>query len=169
MTDPASVLRRKVDDFIQKQITIFHHSRPLTELEPADFHARSGKPRALFKSVHVILVSIFTLVITASGMAQAYNQEPTMCELQRQLDEMHSQMVKMQNRIAELEAAKGIAGTSSSADPVQLQSETPPAQAFQFQPEKAKSPEVPTVIPLQGAYFDSRRFSGRNNACPHSQ
>ena len=70
----------------------------------------------------IILVSISALIVTATGLAQASNQDTTIGELQRQLDEMRSQMVKMQNRIAELEAARGITATYPSADPVLLQS-----------------------------------------------
>src|SRR5215472_2629353 len=117
MTDPASVLRRTVDDFISTQITTFHQSKPLTELELADLRARSEKTGAFFKTVHVILVSIFTLMVTAPGLGQSSNQEPTIGELQKQLEDMRSQMVKMQNRIADLEAARGIAATNSTTDP----------------------------------------------------
>ena len=72
----------------------------------------------------IILVSICTLIVTARGLAQTSNQDATTGELQRQLDEMRSQMIKMQSRIAELEAARVIAATSSSTDPVLLQSQT---------------------------------------------
>ena len=41
----------------------------------------------------------------ADALAQSSKQKPTIGELQKQLEEMRSQMVKMQNRIAELEAA----------------------------------------------------------------
>lgn len=41
MTDPASVLRREVDAFIEVQITTLNQAKPLTEPEPADFRARS--------------------------------------------------------------------------------------------------------------------------------
>ena len=98
----------------------------------------------------IILVSILTIVVTAEGLAQSSQQEPTNGELQRQLDEMRSQMVKMQNRIAELEAARGIAAASSSTDPVQLKRETPPPQALQLQSEEAKNQEEPTSIQFKG-------------------
>jgi len=72
----------------------------------------------------------------------------------------------MENRIAELEAAKRIAATSSSTDPTLLQSQTPMAQKVRSQPgEDVKKPEGP----LQRAYSDSGRFSGRNDAGPYSQ
>jgi hypothetical protein len=98
----------------------------------------------------LILVSIFTIIVTAEGLAQSSKQEPAIGELQKQLEEMRSQMVKMQNRIAELEAARGIAATSSSTDPVLLQSETPPAQALRSQADETKSPEEPTSFHYKG-------------------
>jgi hypothetical protein len=48
------------------------------------------------------------------------------------------------------ETATGIAATSSSTDPVLLQSETPPAQALQLQPDKAKRPEEATSFHFKG-------------------
>src|ERR1700739_1389736 len=98
----------------------------------------------------IILVSISALIVTATGLAQASNQDTTIGELQRQLDEMRSQMVKMQNRIAELEAARGITATSSSTDPVLLQSQTPIAQTALAHPDEAKSPEEPTSFHFKG-------------------
>jgi hypothetical protein len=89
-------------------------------------------------------------MVTTRGLAQASNQDSAIGELQRQLDEMRSQMLKMQNRIAELEAARGIAATSSSTDPVLLQSQTPPAQALRPQPDETKSPHEPTSFHFKG-------------------
>jgi len=63
---------------------------------------------------------------------------------------MRSQMVKMQNRITELEAARGIAATSSSTDPVLRQSQTPMAQSALAHPDEAKSPEEPTSFRFKG-------------------
>ena len=87
-------------------------------------------------------VSGFTLLIAALALAQTSNQEPTIGELQKQLEEMRSQMVKMQNRIADLEASRGIAATSSSTGPVLIQGETPPAQALRSQRDETKIPAV---------------------------
>src|SRR5262249_23121250 len=98
----------------------------------------------------LILIGIFTVIIAAEGLAQSSEQEPTIGDLQKQLEEMRSQMVKMQDRIAELETARGIAATSSSTDPVLLQSETPPAQALQLQPDKEKRPEEATSFHFKG-------------------
>ena len=60
----------------------------------------------------VILVGVFTLIATVAGLAQASNEDSASGELQRQLDEMRSQMAKMQNRIAALEASRGTVATS---------------------------------------------------------
>jgi hypothetical protein len=98
----------------------------------------------------LILVSVFTLIATVTGLAQAANQDSTIGDLQRQLDEMRSQMVKMENRIAELEAARGIAGTRSSTDPVLLQNQTAPAKDLRSQPDETKSPEEPTSFHFKG-------------------
>jgi len=90
----------------------------------------------------LILISAFTLIATAPALAQAAdNQGSAVTELQRQLDEMRSQMLKMQNRISELESARGIAATSSSPDPVLPQIETPTAQALQSQLHEVKGTE----------------------------
>src|SRR5690348_7371452 len=98
----------------------------------------------------IILVSIFTIMVTAEGLAQSSKQEPTIGDLQKQLEEMRSQMATMQNRIAELEAARGIAAADSSADPVVLQSQTPPVEALRSQPEETKSPEEATSFHYKG-------------------
>lgn len=97
----------------------------------------------------VILVGLLTLIATAGALAQTSNEEPTISELKQQLDEMRSQMVKMQNRIAELEAAKGNPSTSSSTDPLQLQSKTPPAQALRS-PSDNETVEHPTSFHFKG-------------------
>lgn len=98
----------------------------------------------------LILVSIFTIIVTPEGFAQSAKQEPTIGELQKQMEEMRSQMAQMQNRIAELEAARGIAVTNSSADPVPPRSEAPPAQALQLQANDGRRPEEPTSIRYRG-------------------
>jgi hypothetical protein len=103
----------------------------------------------------IILASIVTLTATAHGLAQTSTQEPTNIELQRQLQEMHSLVAKLENRVAELEAARGIAAADSSPDPVQPsaiqpRSQTPPQQAAQLQPDAAKSGEEPTALHFKG-------------------
>ena len=98
----------------------------------------------------LILGSIFILIATVAGLAQAANQDSAIGDLQRQLDEMRSQMVKMQNRIAELEAARRITATSSGTDPVLLQSQTATAKDLRSQPGETKSPEEPTSFHFKG-------------------
>jgi len=70
-----------------------------------------------------MLVTISILILTGAGVAQTSKQESTIGELQKELDDMRSQMVKMQNRIAELEAARGTTSTSRTDDPVQPHSQ----------------------------------------------
>jgi len=98
----------------------------------------------------IILISICALIVPDRALTQSSNQDAAIAELQKQMEEMRSQMVKMQNRITELEAARGIAATSSSADPVLLQSQTPMAQTALAQPDEAKSPEEPTAFHFKG-------------------
>jgi hypothetical protein len=97
-----------------------------------------------------MLVSSFTLLIAVGALAQNVNQEPTTRELQRQLDEMRSEMAKMQNRIAELEAVRGIATTGPSTDSVQLPSQAPPTQALPSQPDETKRVDEPTPFHFKG-------------------
>lgn len=101
----------------------------------------------------IILFSVVTIIFTAKCLAQSTRQEPTIGDLQKQMEEMRSQMAKMQNRIDELEAAGGIAATNSTADPPSPQSQTPPAQAFHSQPEGTTSPEGPASIRYKGVSF----------------
>ena len=98
----------------------------------------------------LILASIFAIIVTPASLAQSSKQDPTIGELQKQMDEMRSQMAKMQNRIAELEAARGVAATTSSADPVLLQKQTAPAQALQSQPDERKNPGELTSFHFKG-------------------
>jgi hypothetical protein len=98
----------------------------------------------------ILVVSVLAIVATAKGLAQSSKQELTIGELQKQLEEMRSQMANMQNRIVELEAARGIAPTDSSADRMPRYSEAPPAQALQLQADETKSSEEPTAFRFKG-------------------
>jgi hypothetical protein len=98
----------------------------------------------------IILVGIFTILVAAEGFAQSSQQEPTNAELQKQLDEMRAQMVKMQNRIAELEAAKASAASASSTDPAAPQSASATRQALRSQPEEPESAQGPASIRFKG-------------------
>ena len=97
-----------------------------------------------------ILVGIFAILVTAEALAQSSSPEPTIGELQKQMEEMRSQIAKMQDRIAELEAARGIAAKSSNIDSVPAQNGIPAAQALRSQPEQTKNPEEPTTIHFKG-------------------
>ena len=68
----------------------------------------------------ILLASIFTVVVTAEALAQSSKQKPIIGELQKQLEEMRSQMVKMQNRIAELEAPLPLLVWTSASFGLQL-------------------------------------------------
>src|SRR5262245_64726975 len=89
----------------------------------------------------IILIGVLTWMITAEVEAQSSNQDPTVGELQKQLEEMRTQMAKMQNRIADLEAAKGIASANPSADTVLPQSQTPPEQSLRSHRSEARNSE----------------------------
>jgi len=93
---------------------------------------------------------MFTLMVTAAGLAQASNQASTIGELQKQLDQMRSQITKMQNRIEQLEAARGIAATSSDTDPLPLPTQTVPPATFLSQTDKTKASEAPTSFHFKG-------------------
>lgn len=97
-----------------------------------------------------ILVCIFTLIVTATGLTQDSNQQPSPSELQRQLDEMRSQMIKMQNRIAELEASRGISAASSGHDPVLLQNSATPTRNLLSQADDTKVPKEATSFQFKG-------------------
>jgi len=90
------------------------------------------------------------LITTGGSVAQTANQDPRVTDLQRQIQEMRSQMAKMQNRIAELETTRGIATANSSPDPVLLQSEASPTQTLQSQLGETKSIEEPTSFHYKG-------------------
>src|SRR5215510_288630 len=96
----------------------------------------------------IILLSIFTSIASPAGLASAADQEPTTVQLQRQLDEIRTQMVTMQNRLAELEAARRTGPTGSNTDSVLL--ETPSAQALRSQSDETKRREETTAFQFKG-------------------
>jgi len=98
----------------------------------------------------IILLSIFTSIATPAGLANAADQEPTTVQLQKQLDEIRTQMVTIQNRLAELEAARRIGPTGSNIDSVLLESQTPSAQAVRSQSDETKSREETTAFQFKG-------------------
>jgi hypothetical protein len=48
MTDPASAIKREVDDLIQRQIITLNQASALSPSALAEFHARSTKINSLF-------------------------------------------------------------------------------------------------------------------------
>jgi hypothetical protein len=101
-------------------------------------------------SRRVILVSIVILLATGGSVAQNTNDGPAISDLQRQIEGMRLQMGKMQERISELEAARGNATTSSSKDSVALQGEALVADALRSQPDQTRSPEEPKSLHYKG-------------------
>lgn len=69
--------------------------------------------------------------------------------MQRKLEEIRSQMTKMQARVAELEAAKGIAGTKSSTDP-SPHTRIPPTEVLPSQAGPVKWHEGPILFHSEG-------------------
>jgi len=98
----------------------------------------------------VILVSILMLIATAGSVAQTANQDPTITDLQRQIQEMRLQMAKMQNRIADLEATKETAEKNSSTDPILPQSQTPSTEDLRSQLGEVRASKEPTSFYYKG-------------------
>src|SRR5215471_14626885 len=98
----------------------------------------------------IILIGVLTWMISGQVEAQSSNQDPTVGELQRQLEEMRAQMAKMQNRIADLEAAKGIAAANPSADILLPQSQTLPEQSLRSHHDEARNSEGLTSFHYKG-------------------
>src|SRR5262245_481189 len=97
-------------------------------------------------SRQIVLASIFMMAVNAEAVAQS----STLGELEKRLEEMRSQIVTMQNRIAELEAATGIAATSAATDAVLFQSGALPAPASQLRADEAKGREESTPFHYKG-------------------
>src|SRR5215469_13666217 len=96
-----------------------------------------------------VLVILLTLIAAKAALPQTSDQDPTIGELQKELEEMRSQMTQMRDRIAVLEAASGAAATNSSSDPTAPENDTPP-QALRSQSNETKSPEEPTSFQFKG-------------------
>src|SRR6201982_2143311 len=93
----------------------------------------SGEIAGTIVSRRAILGSILMFLAAGGSLAQTANLDPTITDLQRQIQEMRSQMAKMQNRIAGVETTQGIATTNSIPDHILLQSEASPTKALQPQ------------------------------------
>lgn len=98
----------------------------------------------------IILASVLTLMVTAEAFAQSSNQDSAVGELQRQLEEMRSQMVKMQNRIAELEAEKGSTAKNRGGDGIPVQTQTAPTQPLRTRHEEKKDSDELASIHYKG-------------------
>src|SRR5215831_12287975 len=96
-----------------------------------------------------ILVILLTLIAAKAALPQTSNHDPTIGELQKELEEMRSQMTQMRDRIAVLEAASGAAATNSTSDPTAPKTETPP-QALRSQSDEKKRLEEPTSFQFKG-------------------
>jgi DcaP outer membrane protein len=93
------------------------------------------------KRVAIVLTGLLALLAPAGTLAQGPAREPDTSDLQRQLQEMRSQMNRMQSRIDELERAQANSGTNSRT---QL--------AAQDQPCPSQGPTSPRAKPA-----DSRK------------
>jgi hypothetical protein len=89
----------------------------------------------------VVSLGIITWMVTAAALAQTSNQDFAIDELRRQLEAMRSQMVQMQNRIAELEAARTVTQHPIAA---------PPPQTLRTPADDAQSAAAPTSIRYKG-------------------
>ena len=101
-------------------------------------------------SRHIVLISLFTLIVSADGLAQSSTQHPTIGELRKQLEEMRSQIATIQNRLAELEAVEPSAATPSAPHPVLSPPGLPQAPARQIQSDEATSGKEPTSFHYKG-------------------
>ena len=101
------------------------------------------------RSMSRLILFVLLTLLTAAALAQTSNQNPTIGELQKELEEMRSQMAQMRSRITTLEAESGAAATNSGADPTTHVNETPP-QALRSQSDEKESPAEPTSFQFKG-------------------
>jgi hypothetical protein len=97
----------------------------------------------------VILIVSVIMMVTAEAFAQSSEPDLTVSELQKQLTEMRSQMVAMQNRLATVEAVTGNPETCSITQSNPLHSQTLPLQPIRSQPDETRNGE-PTGFHLKG-------------------
>ena len=96
------------------------------------------------KSGAIVLTGLLALLAPAGALAQDPAREPDVSDLQRQLQEMRSQMDRMQSRIDELERAQANAGTNPRAQPA-AENQPGPSQGLASLPVKpADSPKPPS-------------------------
>jgi hypothetical protein len=116
----------------------------------------------------LVYVCIFTLISKEGSLAQSSNREATIGELQRQLQEIRSQMTKMQARIDELETANGLRGKNSGTDPTP-EAVIPPRKGLASQGGEMKRSEGSilfqsnrTTLTLGGFLDAASLFRARN-------
>ena len=95
----------------------------------------------------ILAVLLSSIVTTA--WAQSANPDAAIGELQKQLDDMRSQMVAIQDRITELKEARVASASSSSTDTFPNQHLNVSPEAFQPQPEMV-SDDQPASIRFKG-------------------
>jgi hypothetical protein len=88
-------------------------------------------------------------ILLMIGTAEAAAQSPTVGELEKRLEEMRSQIVTLQDQLAELRAATRSTVTPATTDAVH-QRGTPPASASQAAPDEAHGREEPNAFQYKG-------------------
>jgi len=97
----------------------------------------------------IVLIGIWILFIPVGALAQTLQETPG-TDLQEQLQEMRSQMNKMQSRIDELEAAKANAGTSIGSQPAAPQNLAIPDESLRELEGRVRNLEEPQAFHYKG-------------------
>ncbi|HET6931565.1 MAG TPA: hypothetical protein VFI45_14665 [Candidatus Acidoferrum sp.] len=98
----------------------------------------------------IVLIGVLTLFIPVGAQAQTATQEPAVTDLQKQLQEMRSQMNKMQSRIDELEAAKANPGTNLGPQPAAPQNPATTDQSLRELDGRLRNLEEPKTFHYKG-------------------
>src|SRR5262245_23676878 len=101
-----------------------------------------------------LLAGLLALLIPAGAMAQSSDQQPTVTDLQKQLQEMRSLMDRMQNRIDELEKDKSTASPTTQVAP-QKQPGILPAPATSHLGEATTNYETFSEDPVAAARYNN--------------
>src|SRR5208283_561756 len=100
-----------------------------------------------------VLIGILALLIPGGAPAQSSQtstQEPPTTDLEKQLQEVRSEMSKMQRRIDELEAAKANAGTSGGSQAAAPQNPAAPSPSLRELDARVRSLEEPIAFHYKG-------------------
>lgn len=100
----------------------------------------------------IVLTGLLALLSPAGALAQSPAREPDTSDLQRQLQEMRSQMDRMQSRIDELERAQANFGTNPRAQPA---AQNQPGPSVGPTPPRAKPSDSPKPPPRPAGTFGS--------------